>query len=89
MFAQIWEDREHVSEISERPLGDEANVWFFAHILPKGAYGRFRLREDNIVLMTQDEHYMFDHQTHKAKEDPRFDGVFKKAEELKREYHAL
>lgn len=37
--------------------------------------------------MTKEEHYKFDHMTHKAKEEPKFDWVFEKHQELKEEYY--
>lgn len=85
-YQEIWETRDHVSEVSGTPLGDQPNATYFAHILGKGAYPAFRHRKDNLMLMTFEEHYMYDHETHKAREDERFDKVFAKAEELKQEY---
>jgi len=66
-FRIIWQEREHVSEISGLSLipmpddwEDEAHVraWLsqFSHTLPKGAYPRYKARKDNIVLMTGSEH---------------------------------
>jgi hypothetical protein len=87
LFREIWEKRDHISEISGEHLGNEAKAHFFAHIIPKGGYPGFRLREDNIVLMTMEEHHMYDHATHKAKQDVRFDWVFEVADKLKAQYN--
>tara|TARA_R110000744_G_scaffold102377_8_gene196945 strand:+ start:92 stop:370 length:279 start_codon:yes stop_codon:yes gene_type:complete len=59
MFLFIWETRPHVSEISGKPLvypSQSFHVWQFAHVLGKGAYPRYKLNPDNIMLMTKDEH---------------------------------
>jgi hypothetical protein len=37
--------------------------------------------------MTPGEHFMFDHETHRAKEDKRFNWVFDKKIELTRKYY--
>ncbi len=66
-FKEIWQERKHVSEISGLPLipmpddwEDEAHVraWLgqFSHILPKGAYLKYKERKDNILLKTLPEH---------------------------------
>lgn len=86
-YMEIWEEREHVSEVTGKHLGDTPNRWFFAHVIRKGSYPSFRHRKDNIMLMTPEQHFKYDHETHKAKADPDFDKVFKKALELKREYN--
>lgn len=85
-FLEIWNERVHESEISGEML-HEPRTFHFAHILAKGGYPSFRHRKDNIVLMTFEEHQLFDHSTHKAKADKRFDWVFKKQEELREEYY--
>lgn len=67
LFRTIWQERPHVSGISGLPLipmpddwEDEAHVkaWLaqFSHVLPKGAYTRFKARKDNILLKTGAEH---------------------------------
>ena len=84
---KLWEEREHVSEISGQHLGNEPNSWYFAHVIGKGAYPAFRCKPENIVFMTQKEHFKYDHETDKAKQDPLFDWVFERAEQLKQEYH--
>lgn len=59
MFNWIWENREHVSEISGHLLLPKTHFqwhWQFAHILSKGAYPSFKLNPDNIMLMLPSEH---------------------------------
>jgi hypothetical protein len=62
---------------------------FFAHILPKGRYPDYRLRKDNVMLLTSKEHYMVDHDTGTAKQDRLYDKFFSRFEELKAEAHGL
>ena len=55
-FTQIWKKRPHRSEISGTYLGKEASTAFFHHILPKNKYPKIRTDEENIILLTLDEH---------------------------------
>jgi len=55
-FTQIWKKRPHRSEISGEYLGKEASSAFFHHILPKNKYPKIRMDEENIILLTLDEH---------------------------------
>jgi hypothetical protein len=59
MFRWIWENRPHVSEVSGKPLHSKGHWQFhhqFAHILSKGAYPAYKLREKNIMLLLPEEH---------------------------------
>lgn len=64
-FLSIWKKRPHKSEVSGTPLGNEPLTVFFHHILPKHKYGHLSLREENIILLTFDEHQ-------KVEQDPYF-----------------
>ena len=86
MFKEIWNEREHISELSGKFLGDEMNAWYFAHILSKGSYPHLKLNKENIMMVTQDEHWQLDQNTHLAKEDNLYKPYFKKAEKLKIKY---
>lgn len=86
MFLQIWKEREHKSELSGQYLGDEMNAWFFAHILGKGAFPQAKYDPDNIMLVTQDEHWQLDQNTHLVKTDSLYAPFFKKQEILKQKY---
>lgn len=55
-FLQIWSRRSHHSEVSGRWLGKEPLTVFFHHILPKEKYPQASLDEENIVLLTLEEH---------------------------------
>ena len=69
VFDEIWQERKHVSFLSDQPLdqwyGTEFYVNMFAHVLPKrkNAYHHFRLEKDNIILLTPEEHWLYDHST--------------------------
>lgn len=59
LFMYIWNSREHKSELTEKPLypiGHYLWVNQFLHILAKGHYPSYKLREDNIILALPDEH---------------------------------
>lgn len=88
LFKEIWEEREHVSYISS-DVGLYFNPWCFAHVLSKGAYPRYKFKKENIVLLTPQEHYKFDFETHRAKEDPKFDKLFELADKLRQEYNGV
>lgn len=55
-FIKIWKKRGHFSEISGTPLGREPLTIFFHHILPKEKYPQAAYDEQNIILLTFDEH---------------------------------
>jgi len=52
----IWRKKPHKSEISSKYLGKEPLTVFFHHILPKEKYPEASLDEENIVLLTLEEH---------------------------------
>lgn len=79
------------SEVSQE-LIENPNHFNCAHILSKAQnkYPLFKLRKDNIAILTEDEHFLLDHGDRaKLKADKRWDWLFKKAEELKQEYEQL
>lgn len=55
-FLQIWGKKRHFSEISNIYLGKEPLTIYFHHILPKEKYPEAEYDEDNIILLTFDEH---------------------------------
>lgn len=72
MFKWIWEREEHVSRISGYPLHPQGHShwhWQFAHVLPKGLYGKWRLNPNNIWLMLPDEHTSYDHRGVEGKKE--------------------
>lgn len=55
-FLSIWNKRRHKSEISGIYLGREPLSIFFHHILPKDKFEEAKYDENNIILLTLDEH---------------------------------
>jgi|TARA_R100000081_G_C4752643_1_gene135262 hypothetical protein len=59
LFEFVWSTRDHFSEVSGKPLlprHDYRWHWQFAHVLSKGAFPKYRLNPDNIMLMLPEEH---------------------------------
>ena len=80
MFLLIWKKRPHKSEISGTHLGSEALTTYFHHILPKSKYPEACLDEENIILLTWEEH-------DQVEMDPtRYEEVNKRREQLKQKY---
>ena len=80
MFLGIWKKRPHKSEISGERLGTEPLSIFFHHILPKEKYKQAALDEENIILLTLDEH------TNVENDIYRYEEVNKRREYLKEKY---
>lgn len=55
-FMTIWKKRPHKSEVSGTSLGNEPSSAYFHHILEKSKYPELALIEENIILLTLDEH---------------------------------
>jgi hypothetical protein len=92
IFAEIWDERPHVSEISGKKLIEDKNNPFFfnqfMHVLPKSIYSKFRTRKDNIFLGTHQEHYEQTNYPNKTKIRVEWDKFWDRYESLKQEYHA-
>ena len=56
MFMNIWKKKRHYSEVSGLYLGKEPMSTYFHHILPKEKYPEACLDEENIILLTLEEH---------------------------------
>ena len=55
-FLSIWKKKPHFSEVSGKFLGNEPRTTFFHHILPKSKYPDIAFDEENIILLTWEEH---------------------------------
>ena len=55
-FLKIWKKKLHYSQVSMNYLGKEPLTIFFHHILPKEKYPEAMYDEENIVLLTLEEH---------------------------------
>lgn len=80
MFLNIWKKRKHHSEVSGVYLGSEPMSTYFHHILPKEKYPEACLDEENIILLTLEEHSNVENDMYKYEE------VNKKREQLKLKY---
>lgn len=88
LFKKIIQDRGYKSEISDKPLFREGHPqfhWQFAHVLAKGTFKKFKFYEKNIVLMTPEEHYLFD--SGSTINLPEYSWVHELRQELKQEYY--
>jgi hypothetical protein len=79
-FLQIWKKRQHLSEISGLPLIGEPLSVYFHHILPKEKYPEAALDEENIILLTLNEHDQVESDIY------RFEEVNKRREQLIKKY---
>ena len=80
MFLSIWKKRPHKSEVSGESLGSEPLSTFFHHILPKNKYLKASLDEENIILLTWEEHDQVESDIY------RFEEINKRREQLKKKY---
>ena len=79
-FLELWKKRMHKSEVSGQYLASEPLTVFFHHILPKSKYPEAGLDEENIILLTMEEH-------DQVEMDPtRYEEVNKRRELLKKKY---
>jgi len=79
-FLQIWKKKLHYSEVSMDYLGKEPLSVFFHHILAKEKYPQAEFDEENIILLTLDEHTNVENDMYKYEE------VNKRREQLKQKY---
>lgn len=79
-FLSIWNKKPHRSEVSGVYLGKEPLSVFFHHILPKEKYPQACFDEENIILLTLDEHTNVESDIYKYPE------VNRKRELLKKKY---
>jgi len=67
-FLEIWKQRPHKSEVSGLYLGSEAMSTYFHHILAKEKYPDACLDEENIILLTLEEHSNVENDMYKYEE---------------------
>lgn len=82
-FLSIWNKKPHRSEVSGDYLGKEALSIYFHHILPKEKYPQATLDEENIILLTLDEH------TNVESDIYRYEEINKRRNQLKTKYNLL
>jgi len=79
-FLQIWRKRLHYSQVSMDYLGKEPLTIYFHHILPKEKYPQAMYDEENIILLTLEEHDNVERDMYKYEE------VNRRRELLKKKY---
>jgi len=80
-FLSVWEKRPHKSEVSGKSLGKEAMSTYFHHILPKEKYSEACFDEENIILLTLDEHSNVENNIYK------YEIINEKRKQLKTKYN--
>jgi len=80
-FLRIWKKKLHYSEVSMDYLGSEPLTVFFHHILPKEKYPEAQFDEENIILLTLEEHDTVEKDMYKYEE------VNLRREKLKTKYN--
>lgn len=76
-FLEIWGEREHFSDISQRFLGDEPFTYNFHHVFPKESYPDIQFERWNIILVTLLEH----ENIHNSRFTEKYKEIIKKTEE--------
>jgi hypothetical protein len=79
-FLQIWKKRLHLSEVSGLSLVGEPLHIYFHHILPKEKYPQAALDEENIILLTWEEHDQVEMDMY------RYEDINNRREQLKQKY---
>ena len=67
-FLSYWKKMAHYSEVSGKFLGKEPMSTYFHHILPKEKYPEACLDEENIILLTLEEHSNVENDMYKYEE---------------------
>ena len=80
-FQLLWKKFPHYSMISGKYLGNEPLTIFFHHILPKEKYPQACLDEENIIILTLEEHEQVEMDMY------RFEEVNNKRNYLKTKYN--
>jgi hypothetical protein len=80
LFLRIWKTRPRLSEVSGDYLIGGVSTAFFHHILPKEKYPQAALDEENIILLTLEEHNQVESDMY------RYEEVNKRREYLKLKY---
>lgn len=82
-FIRIWNKRPHHSQVSIDYLGKEPLSVFFHHILSKEKYPEAMFDDENVILLTLDEHSNVENDMYKYPE------VNKRRELLKIKYNLV
>jgi len=61
IFKEIWSERPHFCQVTGLYLGEELDVRFMSHVMPKSIAPELRLDKRNIWIVHPDMHYEWDH----------------------------
>lgn len=67
-FLSIWKKKSHFSEVSGKFLGNEPRTIYMHHILPKSKYPDIAFDEENIILLTWEEHEQVENDIYRYEE---------------------
>ena len=67
-FLSIWKKKSHFSEVSGKFLGNVPRTTFFHHILSKSKYPDAAFDEENIILLTWEEHEQVENDIYRYEE---------------------
>lgn len=67
LFKELWLRLERKSFVSGKPIM-EFHPIHFAHVVPKSTFPHLRLAPSNIVLLTEEEHSLYDQGTARQRE---------------------
>lgn len=81
LFKLIWRKRPHESEVSGTFIWGEIKSTYFHHILSKSKYPQAEYDEENIIILTADEHATVEMNIYKYEE------INKRREKLKQKYN--
>lgn len=88
LFQAIWNNRPHICSVCKTNLKD-FSVWFFSHILSKGAFPKFRLYDKNIVLKCANCHHLWETQPNEKllHDNPSWEPIIELHDNLVTEYY--
>lgn len=94
VFEQVWDNQGGICYITGKFIPKEkAKPINFMHILSKGAYPKFKYRLDNVLLVDDYVHTLFDFGTRSDLEmkygEAKINKLYELKEKLKREYNSI
>lgn len=82
-FLEIWKERPHYSELSNKWLGKEPLTIFFHHILKSRKYPQAKYDKECVILVTFEEHQQAE------MDENRYEEINKRREYLKQKYNII
>jgi len=82
-YSKFWNGKPRISEVSGDLIGWKFSTLYYHHILPKNKYPEFEFLEENIAILTPEEHQKIEAKTYK------YESINKKREELLKKYDEI